>query len=219
MISIEKTETNKEEHWKSETNLSRTMNCVSDWANAKSMAKIWYKFHGPRQICLRFPKSNFVLDLVLDPVLDSVLDQTFSKSKIFLKGKFFPQFLYQTWHFKSFAKKKKFENFLFLKRKFFFHNFCIKHDILSLFAKKKNQWKFVKFNFVLDLVLDSVLDFVLDLVLDSVLDCVFDLVLDSFLDFVLDSVFALVLDSVLDFLTYLFFVSTHFFTKTKTVLI
>ena len=31
----------------SETNLSQTM------ANAKSMAKIWYKFHGPRQISLR----------------------------------------------------------------------------------------------------------------------------------------------------------------------
>ena len=44
MISIEKSETNKKEHWKSETNLSQTM------ANAKSMAKIWYKFHGPRQI-------------------------------------------------------------------------------------------------------------------------------------------------------------------------
>ena len=64
MISIEKSKTNKKstgnlrqikkEHWKSKTNLSQTMNCVSDWANAKSMAKIWYKFHGLRQICLRF---------------------------------------------------------------------------------------------------------------------------------------------------------------------
>ena len=36
-------------------NLSQTMNFVMDWANAKSMAKIQYKFHGPRQICLRFP--------------------------------------------------------------------------------------------------------------------------------------------------------------------
>ena len=44
MISIEKSETNKNEHWKSVTNLSQTM------ANAKSMAKIRYKFHGPRQI-------------------------------------------------------------------------------------------------------------------------------------------------------------------------
>ena len=26
------------------------MNFVTDLANAKSMAKIWYKFHGPRQI-------------------------------------------------------------------------------------------------------------------------------------------------------------------------
>ena len=37
MISIERSETNKKkEHWKSETNLSRTMNFVMDWANAKS---------------------------------------------------------------------------------------------------------------------------------------------------------------------------------------
>ena len=51
MISIEKSETDKKkEHWKSKTNLFQTMNCVLDWANAKSMAKIWYKFHGPRQI-------------------------------------------------------------------------------------------------------------------------------------------------------------------------
>ena len=56
MISIEKSETNiKKEQWKSETNLSLTMNFVTDLANAKSMAKIQYKFHGPRQICLRFP--------------------------------------------------------------------------------------------------------------------------------------------------------------------
>ena len=55
MISIEKSETNKKEHWKSETNLSWTMNFVTDLANAKSLAKIWYKFHGVRQICLRFP--------------------------------------------------------------------------------------------------------------------------------------------------------------------
>ena len=39
MISIERSETNKKEHWKSETNLSRTMNFVMDWANAKSMAQ------------------------------------------------------------------------------------------------------------------------------------------------------------------------------------
>ena len=30
--------------------MSWTMNFVTDWANAKSMAKFWYKFHGPRQI-------------------------------------------------------------------------------------------------------------------------------------------------------------------------
>ena len=66
MMSIEKSETNKKEHWKSKTNLSQTMNCVLDWANAKSMAKIQYKFHGLRQICPRLPESNFVLDLVLD---------------------------------------------------------------------------------------------------------------------------------------------------------
>ena len=101
MISIEKSETNKKRALESETNLSQTMNCVLDWANAKSMAKIQYKFHGPRQIYLRFPKSNFVLDLVLD--------QKFSKSKIFLKGKFF------------------------------FHNFSIKHDILRCLAKKKKK--------------------------------------------------------------------------------
>ena len=53
MISIEKSETNKKEHWKSKTNLSQTMNFVTDWANAKSMAKIQYTFHGLRQICLR----------------------------------------------------------------------------------------------------------------------------------------------------------------------
>ena len=111
MISIEMSETKKKEHWKSKTNLSRTMNCVSDWASVKSMAKIWYKFHGLRQLCLRFPQTNFVLDLVLDSVLDSVLDQTFSKSKFFSKGNFF------------------------------FHNFSIKHDILRLLAKKKKLVK------------------------------------------------------------------------------
>ena len=57
MISIEKSETNKKEHWKSETNLSQTMNFVTDWANAKSMPKIRYKFHGLRQIKKPF-KSN-----------------------------------------------------------------------------------------------------------------------------------------------------------------
>ena len=31
-------------------NLSQTMNFVTDWANTKSMAKIWYKFHGLRHI-------------------------------------------------------------------------------------------------------------------------------------------------------------------------
>ena len=31
-------------------NLSQTMNFVTDWANAKPMAKIWYKIHGPKQI-------------------------------------------------------------------------------------------------------------------------------------------------------------------------
>ena len=31
-------------------NLSQTMDFVVDWANAKSMAKIRYKFHGLRQI-------------------------------------------------------------------------------------------------------------------------------------------------------------------------
>ena len=50
-------------------------------------------------------------DTDLSLVLDSVLDQKFPKSKIFLKGKFF------------------------------FHNFYIKHDILRLFAKKKNLVK------------------------------------------------------------------------------
>ena len=30
-------------------------------ANAKSMAKIQYKFHGPRQICLGFPVLFFYL--------------------------------------------------------------------------------------------------------------------------------------------------------------
>ena len=45
-------------------NLSWTMNFVTDWANAKSMAKIWYKFHGSRQIkkpfCLGFPVLFFL---------------------------------------------------------------------------------------------------------------------------------------------------------------
>ena len=40
----------KKEHWKSETNLSQTLNFVTDWANAKSMATTRYKFHGLRQI-------------------------------------------------------------------------------------------------------------------------------------------------------------------------
>ena len=31
-------------------NLSWTINFVSDWANAKSMVKIWYKVHGLRKI-------------------------------------------------------------------------------------------------------------------------------------------------------------------------
>ena len=31
-------------------NLSWTMDFFSDWPNAKSIAKIWYKIHGPRQI-------------------------------------------------------------------------------------------------------------------------------------------------------------------------
>ena len=44
MISIEKSETNTKRALESETNLSQTM------ANAKSMAKIRYKFHGLRQI-------------------------------------------------------------------------------------------------------------------------------------------------------------------------
>ena len=34
------------------------MNFVTDWANAKSMAKIWYKSHGLRQIKKPF-KSNW----------------------------------------------------------------------------------------------------------------------------------------------------------------
>ena len=35
---------------KGDLNLSWTMNCVLDWANAKSLAKIWYKIYGPKQI-------------------------------------------------------------------------------------------------------------------------------------------------------------------------
>ena len=31
-------------------NLSQTMNFVAEWVNAKSIAKIGYKIHGPRQI-------------------------------------------------------------------------------------------------------------------------------------------------------------------------
>ena len=39
MISIKRSKTNKKEHWKSKTNLSWTMNFITDWANAKSMAQ------------------------------------------------------------------------------------------------------------------------------------------------------------------------------------
>ena len=47
MISIEKSETNKKkEHWKSETNLSRTMKFVPDFCHRLSIG------HGLRQICL-----------------------------------------------------------------------------------------------------------------------------------------------------------------------
>ena len=44
MISIEKSETNKNRA------LEIRDKFVLDWANAKSMAKIQYKFHGPRLI-------------------------------------------------------------------------------------------------------------------------------------------------------------------------
>ena len=44
MISIEKSETNKKRA------LEIRDKFVSHWANAKSMAKFWYKFHGLRQI-------------------------------------------------------------------------------------------------------------------------------------------------------------------------
>ena len=46
MISIEKSETNKKEHWKSETNLSWTMKFVLDFCHRLSIG------HGLRQICL-----------------------------------------------------------------------------------------------------------------------------------------------------------------------
>ena len=54
-------------------NLSQIMNYVTDWANAKSMAKIRYKFHGLRQIKKPF-KSRFKGFLNLSQTMNFVTD-------------------------------------------------------------------------------------------------------------------------------------------------
>ena len=49
MISIEKSETNKKEHWKSETNLSRTMISIE---KSETKKEHW-KFVSDHELCLR----------------------------------------------------------------------------------------------------------------------------------------------------------------------
>ena len=109
--------------------------------------------------------------------MDSVLDQKFSKSKKFFKREiFFHNISIKHDILRLFAKKNFGEHFLsptlswtlsqtknflspkFFKREIFFQNFSIKHDILRLIAKKNLVKIFSKCNFVLDPILDSVLD-------------------------------------------------------------
>ena len=52
---------NLTEHWKSETNLSRTMKFILDFWHRLSIGPVRDKIHGLRQICLRFPVLFFYL--------------------------------------------------------------------------------------------------------------------------------------------------------------